>query len=212
MGRRIMFLQYLLKQDSDSLLHKFFQAQLTNPTKKDWCQVAKETVDELGLKLTLSQIKLTKEDKLKEIVKEACQKTALEYLNRKKGGHSKVLHLEHTTCEQQPYLKPNQMTIKEAKFIFMLRTRMLDVKINFRNKYADTNCPNCKDASDDQEHLLHCSELTDGRQLMDDSIKYENIYLSNLDNILKVSRIIEVNFHKRNQLIKSSQMAQVNRS
>ena len=84
-----MFLQYLLKQDSDSLLHKFFQAQLTNPTKKDWCQVAKETVDELGLKLTLSQIKLTKEDKLKELVKEACQKKALEYLNRKKEDTQK---------------------------------------------------------------------------------------------------------------------------
>ena len=89
---------------------------------------------------------------------------------------------------------------------------MLDVKTNYRNRYADTNCPNCKAADDDQEHLLNCSELSDGRQLIDDCIQYENIFSSNLENILKVSRIIEVNFKKRKELIKSSEMAQVNRS
>ena len=89
---------------------------------------------------------------------------------------------------------------------------MLDVKTNYRNRYADTICPNCKAADDDQEHLLNCNELNDGRQLIDDSIQYENIFLPNLENILKVSRIIEVNFKKRKELIKSSEMAQVNRS
>ena len=75
-----------------------------------------------------------KEEDLKEIVKKACDKKALEFLNKKKEGHSKVLHLSHPNWEQQPYLKPNQMvSIDEAKFIFLLRTRMLDIKTNYRN-------------------------------------------------------------------------------
>ena len=144
MGRSTMFLQYLLKQESDSLLRTFFKAQLDNPTKKDWCQSAKDTLEELGLKITLSQMKLIKEEDLKEIVKKACETKALEYLNKKKESHSKVLHLAHNSWGQQPYLKPNQMTAKDAKFIFLLRTRMLDVKLNFRNKYNEIKCPNCE--------------------------------------------------------------------
>ena len=85
------------------------------------------------MKITLSQMKLMKEEDLKVIVKKACETKALEYLNKKKESHSKVLHLAHNSWGQQPYLKPNQMTAKDAKFIFLLRTRMLDVRINFRN-------------------------------------------------------------------------------
>ena len=176
MGRSTMFLQYLLKQESDSLLHTFFKAQLDNPTKKDWCQSAKDTLEELGLKITLSQMKLMTEEDLKEIVKKACETKALEYLNKKKESHSKVLHLAHNSWGQQPYLKPNQMTAKDAKFIFLLRTRMLDVKLNFRNKYNEIKCPNCKSADDDQEHLLYCSQLEDGQQIVDATLKYEDIF------------------------------------
>ena len=34
--RRILFLQYILKQDKNSLLLNFFQAQHTSPIKGDW--------------------------------------------------------------------------------------------------------------------------------------------------------------------------------
>ena len=129
MARRTMFLQYIVKQDSDSWIHRVFQAQMNKPTNQDWCQVAKEIIRELGLNLTLDRIKVMKEEDLKENVKKACEKKALEFLNKKKEGHSNVLHLSHPKWEQQPYLKPNQMlSIDEAKFIFLLRTRMLDIK------------------------------------------------------------------------------------
>ena len=96
-----------------------------------------------------------KEEDLKENVKKACEKKALEFLNKKKEGHSKVLHLSHPKWE--PYLKPNQMvSIDEAKFIFLLRTKMLDIKTKYRNKYSDVICPICKSADDEQAHLLAC--------------------------------------------------------
>jgi hypothetical protein len=206
MGRRTMFLQYILKENSDSLIHKFFQAQKDNPTKNDWCQSAKETLEELDLKLTFDQIKCMKKDQLKQMVKKACEKKALEYLNRKKAGHSKVLHLSHTSWEPQPYLKPNQMSIEEAKFIFLLRTRMLDVKINYRNKHSDIKCPNCDSAVDDQAHLLVCSKLVGHMDLATTHTKYENIFLSNVEDILEVSRVIQTNFQKRKNLLKEKNL------
>ena len=213
MGRRIMFLQYILKQDSDSLINAFFQAQLKDPNNKDWCQVANENLESLGIKMTLSQIKLMTEEKLKEIVKKACEEKALVYLNKKKEGHSKVMHLSHTTWEIQPYLKPNHISIDEAKFIFLARSRMLDVRNNFRNKYSDTSCPNCNSALDDQEHLLACTKLVDGVELVDGIVNYENIFLSKLEDVLQVSRILKANFKKRKDIIKSSEVVtHVNRS
>ena len=34
--RRLLYLQHILKQKKDSLLHRFFMAQLANPTHRDW--------------------------------------------------------------------------------------------------------------------------------------------------------------------------------
>ena len=49
--------------------------------------------------------------------------------------------------------------------------------------------------------------------MVDDTLKYEDIFFSNLEKMQKVSRILEANFKKRNLLIKSSaEMAQVNQS
>ena len=180
-----------------------------------------------GLKVTIScfatkshqkliiscQIKLMTVEKLKEIVKKACEVEALKYLNKKKEGHSKVMHLSHTTWELQPYLQPNQISIAEAKFIFLARTRMLDLRNNFRNKYPDVSCPNCYSAIDDQEHLLTCTKLVDGVELVYGSIKYEDVFHSKLEDVVKVSRILQANYKKRKDIIKSSEkVTHVNRS
>ena len=38
MSRRLIFLSSILKEDEDSLIFKFLQAQLKNPNKEDWGQ------------------------------------------------------------------------------------------------------------------------------------------------------------------------------
>ena len=210
MGRRIMFLHYILNEDSDSLINKFFKAQETNPIKNDWCESVREALKDLNILLTFSQIKLMKKEELKNLVKAACEAAALEYLNKKKAEHSKVLHLSHTSWEMQPYLKPNTMLTEEAKFIFLLRTRMLDVRVNFRNKHKDINCPNCKEHPDDQPHLLTCGKLTDGTSLARPNLLYESIFESDVQKILQVSRLMCTNFKMRKQLQKSPSVTHVN--
>ena len=198
-----MFFQYILKESNESLLHRFFQAQLANPTRNDWCQAVQVTLDYLELKLNFNQIKLMKTENLKEIVKNVIQKKAIEYLNAKKADHSKVMDLTHNRWEMQPYLKPNEIQIHEAKFIFQLRTRMVDVRLNYRNRYSDTICPNCKAAPDDQPHLLECTLLVDTTAVASSTIKYESLFNSDLQEVVKVSRLINTNFRKRKQILKS---------
>ena len=65
---------------------------------------------------------------------------------------------------------------------------MLDVKINYKNKHSNLICPNCESAEDDQAHLLTCAKLADEMELVKDGFNYENIFKSNVDEILRVSR------------------------
>ena len=82
----------------------------------------------------------------------------LEYLNQIKSKHSKVMDINHETLQMQNYLEaPNQVNSRLSKFIFHARTRMLDVKHNFKNKHINQNknCPLGCSVVGNQEHLLN---------------------------------------------------------
>ena len=51
---------------------------------------------------------------------------------------------------------------KQVRILFKLRTRMMSVRQNFKNKYEDLMCPRCKKEIDDEKHLLtKCEKLAD---------------------------------------------------
>ena len=61
--------------------------------------------------------------------------------NYQKENHSKVCHIKYTSFEMQKYLKPGNMKItkEKAQEIFKLRSRMSDVKSNYKGKYESLN-------------------------------------------------------------------------
>ena len=68
------------------------------------------------------------------IVNEAIQQKTFRDLEKKKESHSKVKNIKYSRLEMQKYLKPNESKIKieEAQEIFKMRSRVSNVKINFR--------------------------------------------------------------------------------
>ena len=48
-SRRLMYLQYLLKQEEEALLKKFFLAQIENPVRGDWIQEVKKNLDDVKI-------------------------------------------------------------------------------------------------------------------------------------------------------------------
>ena len=60
------------------------------------------------------------------------------------------------------YLKENTLTKVDAQLLFKLRSKMLDLKSNFRNMYnGDLTCRTCSDnnVEENKEHLLICKSL-----------------------------------------------------
>ena len=53
--------------------------------------------------------------------------------------------IEYTHFEMINYLTSNSLlTIQEKKEAFKTRTRMTEVKTNYKNKYVDYNCVACE--------------------------------------------------------------------
>ena len=77
---------------------------------------------------------------------------ALQYLTKLKDSHSKVKNIKHENMKLQPYLlsENKNLTINEKKFIFAARTRMLDLKGNFKTGMSDRKCCKCEATDETQ--------------------------------------------------------------
>ena len=82
----------------------------------------------------------------------------------------------------------------------MCRTRMIDIKCNFKNKHQDNLCPNCKSEEDSQPHLLTCPKLDQSGTVMIQNAKYEDLFSDNLLDQINICRILKAKFQTRKEL------------
>ena len=204
MSRRLNFLHYILNEDENSLIFTFFMAQLEQPSRQDWCQTVIEDLKTLKINLTLNELRNLEKSKFKKLIKDKIEEEALKYLNSVKAKHSKVLHIKHSKMMVQDYLRPEDtISINEAKFLFLLRTRMLDVRANFEGKYKDLMCPACKLVEDTQHHLIECSKLSDD-DLVEKLPEYNDLFGDDLEPKVNTSRIIRMKFQRRKEFDKKT--------
>ena len=103
----------------------------------------------------------------------------------KKGSN-----IQYTKLEIQKYLITDKLTTQEIKFLFKLRTNMLDFKVNFKNKYDKTEdsneqllCPLCNVHIDDEENLLLCTELVNNS-----NVKYSDVFSNDINSLTKATK------------------------
>ena len=135
-GRRLMFYWAILNKDTEELIKKVFDTQTQFPTKGDWTFQIEEDKKYLDIDISENSIKNMKKHKFKKLLKEKLKLKAAEYLYscRDKEGRSKTKYLKSFGC--QNYLKSNQLSTKEKKLLFSLRTQMDAVKkIESRQMY-----------------------------------------------------------------------------
>ena len=202
MKRRILFLHYILNQDKNSLLHKFLEAQIRSKKKKDWIAQVQGDLDKLNMNPNLDNLKEMKKSQLKIILERSIKEFAFKELKVKKESHSKVRDLKHKTYEMQKYLKPNgeKITQEEAKLIFKLRSKVTEVKQNFRGKYENVECELCHE-EETQAHIMTCRELNK-HENKEAIPEFEEIYKQNVKNQIKIARKFKENFRVRKNLLK----------
>ena len=136
-------------------------------------------------------------------MKTAVEKAAFKWLIGEKGKLSKLKNLNYGCLKMQNYLGGSELETREKKFLFLLRTRMLDVKINFRNHHSDLCCPLCGTSEDDQKHNLECSVLLQNiTDVATEKTNYDDIYVNNISKQVKILRIFMKLWKKKKNLMK----------
>ena len=194
-GRRLMFLQYILNEEPNSMINRFFQSQLKNKTKKDWVTAVLDDLKYLDLNnLSMENIKNMKKTSFKKLIKQKINQKTFEKLKSLKMSHSKVENAEHSDIIMQKYLQPNntKMNKEDAQLIFKLRCRMTEAKVNLKGKYDNLECGACGIEEENQEHIIKCKELNKNNDILE--FEYSKLFNGTVLEKLKISKMFKENF------------------
>ena len=196
MMRRIMYLNHMLKQDEESMLYRVLQSQVDNPSKGDWVHLVRQDIQDLKLNLTFDNIARMSKYQLKAILRDAVKKEAYKYLSDIQAGHSKTKNLRYSGLQMQPYLTSHRSTtIQQKAMFFKLRTRMIDVRDNFKTGNVSVLCRCCQKGVETQAHLLQCEALGE-QDLVTSLPNYNDLFEEDPVKIEQIGTILIEKFKK----------------
>ena len=177
---RILFLKYILNENPDSLIHRFYKLQLENPKRGDWASACLENMKYLEIDMSPKDIQTMSENRLKSILKKSINKKALEYLTDKQG--SKGGEIKYSCLKMADYLMPNEegLSISDQRDIFSVRNRMTPIPANFSSKKTEHICV-CGE-TEDMKHIYVCQYWN----TTDENVDYDLIFTDNMKQLKKV--------------------------
>ena len=156
----------------------------------------KGDLEKLGLGDSLETVARWSTGELKARLKTAVKKEAFEYLTDLQQEKSKIKDLKYGGLEMQPYLRAGRnTTIQEKCQIFRSRTRMLDLRANFKVGQTDLTCTKCDTGEEEtQPHLLTCPGLSDTSVVTEVPV-YEQLLDQDPDRVERLGRIVQHKFN-----------------
>jgi hypothetical protein len=130
-----------------------------------------EDLEQCKINKTEDEIKKMKKYSFKKLVHKKVQEASQEYLLslRNDPSRSKSKNIVPSK-EMKHYLKTNLISTEEKLLLFLMKSRMNNLKWNFKSKYKNNlNCLLCKKGFEESEsHLLQCDELINDPDLKDE--------------------------------------------
>ena len=117
---------------------------------------------------------------------------AFRYLSEIKLSHSKSRNIRHGELKLQSYLqsKHSDLSIREKQFTFTARSRMLDLRSNFKVGLSTSQCRRCEDSEETQEH---CPTLRDGG-VVTEVPQYDDLLGGETQKLVNISRILSTKY------------------
>ena len=193
-----MFLWSILNKSESDLLRKCLTAQQLNPVKNDLITTFERDLEMCDITLTMTEISQMKKTTFRKIVNTQLRVVSRKYLLDLKTQHSKLKFISDK-YEFEPYLLSKNLSTEEKQILFKLRTRMIDVKYNFKTQYGQNLACNFCPEMETQSHLLTCKQLTNGIDLAD--TEYDDIF-QDISKQEKVAIIFNRILRKRSTLLK----------
>ena len=188
---RLFFLKTILDEKSESLIQKFFQLQVEQPTKGDWASSCSNNLKQLEIYLSMNEIAEMSPGKYKNIVRRKCKEKAFEYLLSKRGSKGNKIY--YSELDMSEYLSPNDvLTIEQQRYIFSLRNRMLNIPANY-SANSEVKC--CCGVDENMQHIFSCKQLNTSEQVLE----YEKLFSGSLIEQKMIAHIFEGNMKTRNE-------------
>ena len=186
------FLKYILDQEQDSLIFKFFKAQSENPIKGDWVTNIRKIMKEINMQETFEHITLMKKHIFKKHVIKKVRNKAFQYLLAQIKSKGKGIEYgEELKC--QGYLLPNTiLTLEEQREIFSYRSRMNKLSYNYKGNKIEEKCKCGLQITN--EHLYYCKVLNNSNK----TVEYSKIFNGRLCEMKYVINILKEN-HKKHE-------------
>ena len=202
--RRCLYLYHIIKQNENSLMFKFFMAQLKKSKNGDWASQVLKDLEDFKINLELEEIQNLSLEKYKLIVKLGAINFAFEKLiNKKKSTKSenvKGKNIIYIQLRMADYLNSENVdvTIEEKKWIFQCRVEDIEIKGNKRWKYDDISCKSCNSQQDETKmHILFCKNLMGSNELLTYIPDYQELFEGDLEGQNYVARLLRDNFIRR---------------
>ena len=199
-----MFLHHILRQGNQSLVYKFFLAQLSNPTKGDWVSDILEVREEVEFGLELEEIGAMSKQRFKSLVRNKVKLKAFQYLIEKREErvsiHSKGKELRYSELSMAQYLCASDidMSIDEKKWLYKCRIEDIDLEANRRWNNGDIQCKNCKNTEMTQRHLLVCKYLLGKSEIVTYIPNYDDLFKEDIEEQIYISRLLKDNHNRMN--------------
>ena len=137
-----MYLWTLLHKSDNELAKRVFDTQKKFPNKNDWVLQVREDLEMCQLELTDEEIGAMKKEKFRQILNKKIHELSSNYLVKLVEKHSKTENLLPSDSIQN-YLIDVNTTVEEKKLLFLLRSRMYSVKLNFQQSHSNLLCSLC---------------------------------------------------------------------
>ena len=154
-----------------------------NKNNQNWKNITIQTMEKIGL--TTDELKkLTTKLQQKKRVTETIERDFKNRMNSASNSKSKVKHLLEGINNWKVGTRPkymNQLNRFQVSTIFKARTRMLDIKNNFRGKYNNITCRGCGEVNETQEHVLNeCKSI---HQNENTRVEQKDIFSNNITTL-----------------------------
>ena len=206
MKRRLMYLWKILHVEETELISRVYNSQILSSHPGDWVRLVEQDMSAIGLELSDEDIKKLSKNRYKNIVGKKIENHALEQLNQLKMKHSKSGYLNSSSFKTQNYIVDFRFSRRDTQLLFKLRSKTLNVKMNFPNQHQDKLCKTCNLFPESQSHLLQCPEIVPKLKIVcsantgvDESFLYGSI-----ENQLKITKIYTQILEIRKSILENS--------
>ena len=152
---RLLYLKEIIIQEEDSMIFRMLQIQFKQPKRGDWASTCLKNLNELGIEMSLEEIKIMKKSKFKSILDEKLSVVAFNYLKRKQGSKGK--EIQFSELEISDYLSPwSGLLLDDQRKIFSLRNKMVKIVNNFSSVKQACLCGELENL----EHLYICEQFS----------------------------------------------------